>query len=193
MKKILFLLFIIPSFSFAQTKTIDGFWGIKFGTSKQSAAEAMKAKGAIPSKLNTPDNLLSYQDVVFTQRKAVLIMLKFDKDRLYDARVLFLPEPGDEINQFETMAKELKIPYGEAPIFRNFDAPFKLGDGQELDAIKAGKAKYAAFWSTLNVNGDKNFVSLSIDKDLFISLSYQDGTIVKNLITGRDKAKTSDY
>ncbi len=193
MKILLILFLIVPFAGTAQTKNIDGFWSIRFGTSKQEVAAAMKAKGATPSTLNTPDNLLSYQDVTFAQRKAVLMMLKFDKDKLYDVKVLYQPEQDNEVNQFETMVKELKIPYGETPVFRNFDDPYQLGDGLELNAIKAGKAQYAAFWSTVNSNGDKNFVSLTIDKNLFINLGYQDGTIIKNLIAERDRAKTNDY
>jgi hypothetical protein len=193
MKKILFILLIIPFWGSAQTKSIDGFWGIKFGTSKSEAATAMKAKGATPSQAATQDNLLSYEGVNFAQRKTFLVMLKFANDKLYDVRVVYQPENNEPISQFEAMVKELKIPYGETTVFRNFDEPYKHGDGHELTAIKVGKAQYAAFWSTVNSAGDKNFISLKIAKDLYIDLDYQDGTIVKNLIAERNESKTSDY
>jgi hypothetical protein len=137
--------------------------------------------------------MLAYEDVSFAQRTAILIMLKFDKNQFYEAKVAYKPEQENVINQFETMATELKAPYGETTVFHNFTKPYELGDGYELSAIKQGKANYAAYWFTTNGAGDRNYVVLKISKELYINLIYQDGTIVKKSIAEQDKLKANDY
>ncbi len=193
MKKILLFLLILPLVGLAQTKTIDGFWGIKFGSTKAATDAAMKAKGCKSSTLAVTDDMLAYDDVTFAQRKAFFVILKFYKNQFYEATVTYKPDPDMVINQFEKMATELKSSYGETTVFHNFTKPYELGDGYELSAIKQGKADYAAYWSTANSDGNKNFISLDISKDLYVDLTYQDGTIIKKAIAEKDKLKANDY
>lgn len=192
-KTLLFLTVLLPLFISAQTKTVDGFWGIKFGANKQQVIDAIKAKGGTLDVKSTTEKSLVFDNIRFAQRKAYFLIIKFNNNKFYEAIVTFKPDESDLINEFETMAKELSNSYGEVEVYRNFKSPYEEGDGYETQAIRMGKADYAAFWKTVNAQNDNNYVSLRITKDMLVRLGYQDGTLVKDAIAAQDKKKSEDY
>lgn len=169
-----------------EKKSIDGFWGIKFGATLDEVKAAMQAKGAkIYEGLSKPD-MLVYKDVIFTGRTTRFISLSFANNKFYEAIVVYnAPDDSQLLGQFNLLTTELANVYGEANIVKEFQPPYTAGDGYEVQAIKLGKANYFATWKTNN----NNTLLLQISKSGTISLFYTDKTLEKL----KDAKKSSDY
>lgn len=166
-------------------KMIEGFWGVKFGSSQDEVKSAILAKGPTLSSLSTADELM-FQDVTFTQRRLAALSFKFVNNKFYEADVTY-PAPDDieVISTFKTIINELSEVYGKPNISKNFQFPYADGDGFEAQGIKQGKVSFTAVWKTSN----NNAIQLQIDKNLSLSLFYTDGTLEKT----KDSKKSADY
>jgi hypothetical protein len=169
-----------------EKKSIDGFWGIKFGASVDEISAAMKAKGAKLHPESSDANALVYAGVQFTQRDVSQINMKFVEAKFYEATVNFpAPEESQVLSQFQTITNELVGVYGEGKLTKAFEPPYTDGDGYTVSAIKLGKASYFYLWKTNN----GNTIQLQINKDLSMALFYTDKTLEKLKTT----KKSSDY
>lgn len=167
-------------------KSIDGFWGITFGSSPADVKAAIIAKGGKLSEDDSkPDNFL-FTNAVFTQRNTDYVATKFINDKFYQADVTF--PAFDDINvipTFNNILSELTNVYGPAKVTKTFQAPYHEGDGLEAGAVRIGMASYLALWKTNN----GNTLTLQINKDETISLFYTDKTLEK----AKDAKKSNDY
>ncbi len=166
-------------------KPIEGFWGIKFGTTRDEAKKAILAKGGT---LNSGSSaaLLSFSGVTFTQRRLTELQLKFTGGKFYEAVASYpAPDETQVLGTFNTIVSELNAVYGQAEISKSFEPPYADGDGYAVQAIKFGKATIMAIWKTVN----NNAIQLQIEKDLSMSLYYTDGTLEKQ----KDTKKSTDY
>lgn len=169
-----------------EKKSIDGFWGIKFGASVDEISAAMKAKGAKLHPEVSDANTLVYADVQFTQRDVSQINMKFVEAKFYEAVVKF-PAPAESqvLSQFQTITNELVGVYGEGKLTKAFEPPYVDGDGYTVSALQLGKASFFYLWKTNN----GNTIQLQINKDLSMFLFYTDKTTEKL----KDAKKSSDY
>jgi hypothetical protein len=77
-KTLLIALLLIPFFGFSQTQTtkpIDGFLGIKFGSSKAVVLAAMKAKGAVLDKSDADPTVLTFHNVIRHVKQSMISLL----------------------------------------------------------------------------------------------------------------------
>jgi len=115
MKKTLFitLLFLIPFLGFSQTtKPIDGFLGIKFGSTKAAVIAAIKARGGRINKASKND-YLAFDNVHLGHRETDMFLIRFVDNKAYEADFVF--KPADEnhaIQYYDRLISDLDDIYG---------------------------------------------------------------------------------
>jgi len=191
MKKILLIaLLLFPCFGFSQTtKPIEGFLGIKFGSSKADIVAAMKAKGAIFAT-NSTDDVLYFNNVSLGSRTTTAFGVRMLNNQAYEAVFMFKAEEGPKtIEYYNSLVNDISEIYGQGKSVRKFRTTFSDGDGYELTAIQTGNADYYTLWTSDN----KNRISVEINSKLDVSVFYDD-VALKDQATAKQKAKeSSDY
>jgi hypothetical protein len=174
MKKILLLaLLLIPFFGFSQTtKPIEGFMGIKFGSSKAEVIAAMQAKGLTQSQIDKPDILIFNNPVLGTKTASAMSVL-FVNDKAFEANILFTPDADDHaIIFYNNLVDDINSVYGKGEDHKDFRGSFKEGDGYELTAIQGGDADYYTTWRS-----GTNRIKVKISVKLTTVLIYVDNTL----------------
>lgn len=199
MKKILLIaLLLIPVIAFSQntTKSIDGFLGIKFGTSRAAVLAAVKAKGGKLAESSEADGL-AFTNVHLGQREAAIFIVRFVDGKAYRAEFTFEPEDDyHAIEYYNGLVNDVNEIYGKGQSTKKFTSSFVEGDGHEVGALLIGAASIYTIWQSAN----NNLINASIDKDeedgstsLEISLIYQDDAL-NNIYESKQKASSkSDY
>src|ERR687884_1112783 len=188
-----FILFSACNF-FAQTteKTLDGFWGMKFGSSIAECKRIILSKeGAVLDTKHSTENKLIVDGAEFGGRKTAFIALLFTDNKLHTAKVYFVPRLESKVFElYDEIKSEINDKYYVTKNdYRLFKYPYEDGDGYETQAIKLGKASIASFWSFPRSDGHKNSISLEINETLIVILSYQDGLLIEEAIE-KQKSKT---
>lgn len=194
MKKTLLIAFLlIPLIGFTQTtKPIDGFLGIKFGTSKAAVIETMKSKGAAIDSDDPSNETVTFKNVSLGHRQTVTFFVRFVNNKAFEADYFF--DPGLEaktIEYYNDLLSDLTDVYGKGESFKNFKEPYKDGDGYETTAIASGKADYVTFWE--DAANNKNSISLKIQPNLHVKLVYQDAVLVEEAIAKQKAKEKSDF
>ncbi|MBD1206934.1 MAG: hypothetical protein H9535_00775 [Ignavibacteria bacterium] len=106
----LFLLIHLNSLVFAQKKTVklaslDGFWGIKFGTYQHECKKILASNPNIISVSQDNDSKISVGIDSFAGHKVSVIELLFIEQRFSGSRVIF--ETEGQVNEFE-LYKEIQ-------------------------------------------------------------------------------------
>lgn len=181
MKNKLLLLFIIPLFAIAQQKApIDNYAGIKLGSTPDVVKQALIAKGAIFNSTASRKDTYFFSNVAFNDHQASMLLIKFYNNKFYQATLIFPPSIDDSLlNQYQGIIKELNIMYGDGSVHTDFEAPYHQGDGNEIYAIKNNKASYFTTWASANPDGTNNTVIFNIGTNLAFTLSFIDGSLIK--------------
>jgi len=194
MKKILLItLLLIPILGFSQTtKPVDGFLGIKFGSSKADVTDALKKRGATvlpPINPNDP-NILYFGNITLGHRPSKQLTVFFVDDKVYAASFAFKAEVDDKtIDYYNDLVADISGIYGAGKSTKNFKDPYKEGDGYEITGIQQGDVNLYTDWYDAN----KNFVEASINVKLYVFLLYRDAELGK-MADAKQKAKeSSDY
>jgi hypothetical protein len=197
MKNLIFiaLLFVVFQGKAQITKPIDGFLGVKFGSSPMVVAQALKLKGAIPNVAHN-NNYKKNKDLYFKHltlgiRKASNLYVSFVDDKAYEGQFEFEPDfESNTIELYNALVTDINNAYGIRGIAnKSFKKPYEEGDGYEITALKTGNATYDTLWK----DGD-NYISLQIlvddDGSLTLRLYYTDGKL-QELAEKREKAKSN--
>ncbi len=189
-KTLLITLLLIPFFGISQTtKPIDGFLGIKFGSDAETVKAAIKAKGGIFIVKSSKPDLLEFTGVKLGHRTASVFGVKLIDNKAFEADFFFDPDlQAKIIDEYNALGSDINEVYGKGESTKTFKSPYADGDGFELTAIKSGNADYQTIWRS----GD-NTISESIDDDLSIELSYQDGPLIDQAISRQKAKEKSDY
>ena len=188
-KSLLIALLIIPFLGFSQTtKPIDGFLGIKFGSSKADIIAAMQAKQAKYAEASSKENLLAFSDVLLAHRKAICFVSLID-GKAYQAAFVFTPDDEPHIiDYYNGLVSDISEAYGKGKPTVDFKDPYKLGDGSEVIALRQGYAKMFTDWKSDNANTMQVGITKGNDDNLYLNLFYIDQTLNKEAMA-RQKAK----
>jgi hypothetical protein len=187
MKKILLItLLLIPILGFSQTtKLVEGFLGIKFGSTKAVVIAAMRAKGAKLDKESDAD-MLEFDNAS--------LGVKFVNNKAFEADFYF--KSGDQSNiieYYDSLVTDITDIYGKGDTVRKFTPPYYEGDGHEIGALLVGAAKMNTMWMAAN----KNIIEASIEKiddtTLDVELIYQDGVLVDEAIAKQKAKEKGDF
>jgi hypothetical protein len=126
MKKIL-LLFVIIVFSstmYSQNTSGSGFWGLKFGNSKEKVKYILVQQKKINvRKIHVSDKKIKIDDVTFAGKKFTLAELDFNKNKLYQGSFIFLYD-----------LSQIDIAKSNCEDFKN-DLIHKYGDCKEIKMV----------------------------------------------------------
>jgi len=171
MKKILLIaLLLSPLLGFSQTtKPIDGFLGIKFGSSKLVVMAAIKAKGGTLNKEYSKPNVLYFENVKLGHRESIAFAVNFVNNKAFEADYVFTTDVEAQAPGFYSdLVNDLNSIYGQGNSVKNFTSPYQAGDGNELLGLSAGKIDYHTLW----VDNNKNYIKAYISTDMKIQLDY---------------------
>jgi hypothetical protein len=192
-KTLLIALLLIPFIGFSQTtKPIDGFLGIKFGSSKAIVLAAMKAKGAILDKENTDATNLVFSDVKLGARTADGFIVKFVNDKAFEADYIFKPEAeGKLLGEYNDLVADIARVYGKGEATNKYTSPYKEGEGDDdtLVGLSAGKIDISTLW----VDANQNSVGITISTDMTVDLTYQNDKLTDEAIKKQQAKDKSDF
>lgn len=175
---------------------LDGFWGVKFGSSMANAKKVIfeKKNGKIDNRISNAESFF-VDGANFGGRKAHMMILGFVNDKFHTASVLFMPDLEPKVFElYEQIKKEISDKYGKPQEdFKYFEKPYFFGDGSETQAIRLGKADIASYWVFERPDGFKNFLVLSISENLRVRLGYQDGKLIKESVEEVKQKNSKDF
>jgi hypothetical protein len=169
------------------TKPIEGFLGIKFGSSSAQVIDALKAKGATLNAGQTPQSI-GFSNVSLGTRKARTFFAHFVNDQAYEAVFVFAPDmEAKAIEYFNSLVNDINEVYGKSNASKKFKPPYEDGDGYEVTAIKTGNAEYRTEWKD-----GENYIVAAIKPnpsgELCVRLYYVNGKLGK-VYEDQQKAK----
>lgn len=177
---------------------IDGFLGISFGSSADTAKRKMADRaGSIFDEENSSPETLIYTKTNFGGREAKYIILVFINDKL--CRAVVHIDPGSEskaIDLYKTIKDEINKKYFiTVEDYETYDDPYAKDDGYTISAIALGKASFSSFWCFKNPGAEDDYISLKLANDFNILINYEDGNLIELLVKknqgGSDTSK--DY
>jgi hypothetical protein len=193
-KTLLITLLLVPFLGISQTiKPIDGFLGIKFGSSRMAVISALNAKGGILDKSQSTPILLAYKNIKLGHRTAGAFVVKFIDNKAFEADFIF--DPGLDaktLEYYKQLVNDINENYGTGLERKKFQEPYndEDDDGLKIDAIKDGKAEFETYWRSLPT---KNTIMASIDVALTVILTYQDAELIGQAISRQKAKEKSDF
>jgi len=192
-KTLLITLLLIPFLGFSQTtKPLEGFLGVKFGSSKADVIAALKARGGVISSSST-DKAVICTNIKLGTRLSEQLNIYFFNNQMFQGTFYFKPDHDDDvINDYKALVNDISEVYGKGKSTADFKPPYKNGDGDEILAIKSGDANFYT-----NFRSDNNLLQIKIlstkDYNVYVLASYYDNTLVAQA-EGKEKEKAkSDY
>ena len=190
------LLFTNVSFAQETKASLDNFWGIKFGSSVAETRKALLAKktGTIDEK-NSSETKIILDKPEFAGKIPLFVLFQFVDDKFHTAKVIFKPTLDARVFElYDSVKKDINDKYYKTEKdYKFFKSPYEDGDGYETTALKVGKATIAALWTFKQADGFENSVSLEIDENLLVTLSYQDEKLIKQAIEKQKNKNAKDY
>jgi hypothetical protein len=192
-KTLLITLLLIPLWGISQTtKEVEGFLGIKFGSSSATVQSALNAKGGILDKKNTDAELMTYTNIKLGHRDAGLFVVKFINDKAFEADFIFAPGlDAKTLDYYYSLVDDINDNYGKGESTATFKSPYsdKDPDDEKILAIKNAEGEYRSFWQSSNTNT----ISITITEELAVILKYQDTILVHEAIDKQKAKEKSDY
>jgi hypothetical protein len=199
MKKVLFIVILLMFSTLIFAQSLDGFLGLRFGTTADSVKKIMLAKPGCKLGVKSTKDVLMFTDCKFAGRGATLIVFRFINNKFHTGRVFLSPSLDSKIVElFNTVKGELNERYyTTTQDYERYDYPYEKGDGYYESAIKLGKAHFSAYWDFTNPKSenkeDNNIISLEIDEDMYVIIGYQDGALIKEAVEAQKSKDYKDY
>lgn len=135
--------------------TIDGFWGIGWGTSIEKIKPILLDKGCIILK---ETNELLYVSATFTDMP-VKILFEFHEDQFFCAIVTYEYNENKALADYDAVVSLVSDKYGEPDTsVRDFKKPYYEGDGFEEQALRVNKALIYSEW----IFSDGNIIRVAL-------------------------------
>ncbi len=188
-KTLLIALLLIPFIGISQTtKPIDGFLGIKFGSSKAEVIAAMKARGDVLSQGSTEVRLF-FDNVKLGHRNAEYLQVSLFDDKAYFGGFIFQPEnDASTLGFYDSLVSDISDVYGKGQPTVYFKDPYKLGDGSETLAISQSEGHMFTDW-----HSDKKSIQINITTKLTVILMYFDDTVDEQAKAAQKAKEKSDF
>ena len=168
--------------------TLEGFMGVKFGSSIEIAKKIMASKEGYRLSKFSNSNTLYFQNSKFANRDAVYIWFLFVDNMFYSAGVQFTPQgEGQLIKQYNEIRDELTEKYfTPSEVIEHYDSPYEKDDGSIEIALMDKKALLMTYWKFNNLkskDGTQDEILLTIknlsDYKSYVMLIYNDKELTK--------------
>lgn len=200
MKNIIILmsLFVYSFNCFAQvanTKPVlEGFLGIKFGSSQEEVRNVMLTKQGFKYNSELSDNnRLIFGEGMFAGNYAENLAFVFVNNKFYTSILIFKPSSSSKILElYQEIVNGITKKYFKPDVVKEeYLEPYKKDDGFFESAIKLEKTNIRTQWLLKNpiTKDDDSFISVKVDDDMKIYLGYMDGYLMYH----NDKKDNSDY
>ncbi|MEI6875007.1 MAG: hypothetical protein WCL50_07740 [Spirochaetota bacterium] len=179
----LFMAFSVSLVGLAQTRaSLSGVLSLEWGSSRASAKQAFAAKGLY--RLVSEDEVYAYFSGSFEGRDAN-IALGFSRDKLFGCTFSLRGQAATALNDYKATVRNLAAEYGgPTEVVEIFQPPFRQGDGNEIAALKAGKATLQTIWRF----GDDNGISVFIDRtNMGTIVLYENKALMAQYLGGLGK------
>jgi hypothetical protein len=175
---------------------LNGFLSIDFGVSQEMVKEKFlrKTDGILDAE-NSDSETLFFNGANFAGRETELIFFLFFEDKFCKASVIIRPKLESKIvDVYEQIKDEINKKYyvSEAE-YETYHYPFEKGDEMTETAISLGKAEFSCFWNFKNSDFLDNYISLTINENMYISIDYEDGELIKKLVDKKKQQDALDY
>jgi hypothetical protein len=175
---------------------LNGFLGIDFGVSQQILKEKFSSKtGGILDTENSDSETLFFNDANFAGRETELILFLFFKDKFCKASVIIRPKLESKIVEiYKQIKDEINEKYYVSETdYETYHYPYEEGDEMTETAISLGKAEFSCFWNFKNSDFLDNYISLAINENMYISIDYEDGELMKQFVDRKKQQDALDY
>jgi hypothetical protein len=176
---------------------LNGFLGIEFGTSTEKAKEILLSReGVLFDNENSSDEALFFNGVTFAGRKTSYVFLLFVDNRFAKALVTLNPRIESRvIDMYKDIKSEINTKYFCAQDdFEIYEEPYFKDDVDFENGIRVGKITFSAYWSFENItNQTEDFISLRINEDMEIIISYESGYLTNIMVERKRKENQNDY
>jgi hypothetical protein len=191
-KTLLITLSLIPFLGISQTtKPIEGFLGIKFGSSAVAVETAVAAKGGVLDRPGSTKDVKVFRRTKLGHRDAVSFIVKFVNDKAYEADFIF--KPGLEaktVDYYNELVNDMNENYGKGDSKIDFKSPYSEKDDEltKIVAIKTAMAEYKTFWESAD-----NAIVVQVTEALTVDLIYQDGKLADQAVAKQKAKEKSDF
>lgn len=194
MKKLLFVItaVVISFTASAQSDSLTGCLGIKFGSNYSVTKSAMTSKPEFELYTDKPaEGMLSYLNGTFGGRKAVGAVFKFYQNQLHSIVVLVDVEQNPKVTEmYYAVILDLEKKYGiSMTAAHSFKSPYHEGDGYTHNAIKLGYATMRSY----HIFPDGNALEVSITESLSIKVEYQMTALLEKAVNAQTEQRNQDY
>ena len=149
------------------------FLGIPWGVSQEEARQAMEEKEwVVFDPEQSGGTHLVFNGGLFANKDVRMWVLHFVQDQLHTAKILVAPPPAHAIHEFRDLSARLTREYGE-PAQGGVIVNPPYGEGQELEAIAAGRGIAAALYAFGQSNTLEGSILCQIAPNGQIVISYQ--------------------
>lgn len=110
--------------------------------------------------------------------------------KLVKLRVYMNTEDADALSTYQTARAELIKQYGQPSETEEvFQAPYRKGDGKEIEAFRAGKAHLATHWLPgAGARARTAHVSVAVTRELTVAVDYEGSAWEKESVRRRRQA-----
>ena len=166
----------------AEDNHLDGFWGIRWGTSLADARVKMLThRGVTIDERLTSADALMCDGGYFNGKPVWKYALLFVDGNFCHGQVICRPSPGRLVFEYREWVADLSTKHGRP---RNVwdNSPAKDGNDQIPELIRTGKASYASAWEFPTTSGEINAIIVEINDALLLTITYEDGRLMKQRV-----------
>ena len=150
------------------------FLGVPWGASQDEARQIMEAKEGVifnPEQSGATNSI--FHGGLYANKDVKMWVLQFVKNQLHTAKILTAPPPAQTIAVFKDLTARLTREYGE-PAQGGVIVNPPYGEGQELEAIAAGRGIAAALYAFGQGNTVAGSILCQVAPNGQIVTTYQD-------------------
>jgi hypothetical protein len=142
---------------FADTRaSLPGVLNLEWGSSRAAAKQAIATRGLY--RLVTEDEVYAYFSGTFGAREAY-VALGFTRDGLFGCTFSLRSQAATTLRDYQSTVRTLADQYGKpTEVVEIYQPPYMAGDGNEVAAIRAGKATLQTIWRFSDDNGISVFI-----------------------------------
>ena len=200
MKSIFVIILVAFSFNLsAQPIRLDKFFGVPFGSTRDSVKKIMELKPDCSFDEKSSDlEMLVFDNVKFAGRSTQFVVFYFIDNKFYSGFVLLKPTSDAKVFElYKSFKEDFNNKYFPTDKdYEVFKYPYSKDSDNIETAIEVEKATFSCFWFFDRIDTKyetpRNVISLEITPKLMVKITYQDGLLTDQAIAKAKKKNAND-